>query len=349
MNMNAHSRRLRTAVGLGLLAAGLALGGCSAAGGELSFVGPQVEGIREFHVVTVAEGGGVRLLSDIGGLGSTLLWLPDGQRAVVYREVERDYYLADTEAGSLGECLTCAAEGLTGPAVSPDGTQIAWSGPEGIYLQDLQDGGLAQLAGLERPGWISWSPDGKQVAFGARVGSLQIYRLEVGSGEILQLTHDVGEAAAEAFAPAWSPRGGEIAFHALDADGLHLMLVQASGEGLRKLADWVNTEEIYDPGLQAPPVWSPDGEALLWAGAGAPADASLDLFVVNADGSGLNNLTHSPGDDWDPAWSPDGKLIAFITERDGDQEIYVMNADGSGARNVSQLPTTPETNPAWRP
>jgi len=347
MNMNAHSRRLRTAIGLGLLAAGLALGGCSAAGGELSFVGPQVEGIREFHVVTVAEGGGVRLLSGIGGLGSTLLWLPDGQRAVVYREVERDYYLADIEAGSLGECLTCAAEGLTGPAVSPDGTQIAWSGPEGIYLQDLQDGGLAQLAGLERPGWISWSPDGKQVAFGARVGSLQIYRLEVESGEILQLTHAVGEAAVEAFAPAWSPRGDEIAFHALDADGLHLMLVQASGEGLRKLADWANADEIYDPGLQAPPVWSPDGEALLWAG--AAADASLDLFVVDVDGSGPSNLTNSPGDDWDPAWSPDGKFIAFITERDGDQEIYVMNSDGSDGRNVSQLPTTPETNPAWRP
>jgi hypothetical protein len=97
---------------------------------------------------------------------------------------------------------------------------------------------------------------------------------------------------------------------------------------LRKLADWANAEEIYDPGLQAPRSGHWTGGAAL----GGAADASLDLFVVNVDGTGLSNLTHSAGDDWDPAWSPDGKFIAFITERDGDQEIYVMNADGSGAQ-----------------
>jgi len=325
----------------------MAMSGCTNVDQQLSFVGPQVEGIREFSVVPAAGGERTRILDDIGGLGSTLLWLPDGRRAVVYREEEREYYLADIEAGSLGGCLTCAADGMAGPAVSPEGDRIAWSGPDGIYLQELPDGQLVKLADVARPGWISWSPDGDQVAFGARVDSLQIFRMDAASGEILQLTHALGEPGPEAFAPAWSPKGDAIAFHALAGDGLRLMRVARDGSGLAKLADWTIADEVYDPGLQAPPVWSPDGDVLLFAGASPAGD--LDLFAVGADGSSLRNLTSSPGDDWDPAWSPDGEWIAFVTDRDGDPEIYVMAADGSSPRNVSQLLTTTESNPAWRP
>jgi Tol biopolymer transport system component len=334
-------------VRLGACAVALALSGCGRSGQQLSFVGPQVEGVREFSLVSITGGERSELLADIGGLGSTLLWLPDGQRAVVYREDERDYYLADVEAGSLGDCLTCSLDGLSGPAISPDGTQIAWVGPDGIYLQKLPDGQPAKRADVARPGWITWSPDGDQLAFAARVESLQIYRMQVPGGEILQLTHSLGDPAQESFAPAWSPRGDVIAFHSLDADGLHLMQVGSDGSGLTKLADWAPGDEIYDPGLQAPPVWSPNGETLLFAAASALGD--LEVFSINPDSGDGANLTEARGDDWDPAWSPDSELIAFVTNRDGDQEIYLMYADGRAQRNLSQRPTTPEMNPAWRP
>jgi TolB protein len=52
-----------------------------------------------------------------------------------------------------------------------------------------------------------------------------------------------------------------------------------------------------------------------------------ELYVINADGSGLRRLT----DGVDPVWSPDGKQIAFTRWRDP-RGVWVMNADGSGAR-----------------
>lgn len=329
-----------------LLLWGLGLGACAPQTGALVFVGPQVEGVRQFHVVDLADDSRRQLLTGVGGLGTTFLWMSGGEQAVVYREADRNYYLTNLEAGSLGNCLTCSNQGLTSPALSPNGEQLAWNGPDGIYMQEVASREIRRLAQVERPGWVNWSPDGRQLAFAARDGTLQVYLLEVSTGQLTPLT-EAGERGVESFAPAWSPRRDQIAYHSLDQDGLHLMVIDADGEDPTSLANWQSPDEIYDPGLQAPPTWSPDGSSLLFAAASPAGD--LDLFSVGADGEGLRNLTGSPGDDWDPAWSPSGKLIAFVSERDGDQEIYLINADGSEPRNLSQLPTTPESNPAWRP
>ena len=70
-----------------------------------------------------------------------------------------------------------------------------------------------------------------------------------------------------------------------------------------------------------------------------------EVYVMNADGSGVTRLT-TTGGVFEPAWSPDGTKIVFENERDG--EIYVMNADGSGARNLTNSPAT-DGRPAWRP
>ena len=70
------------------------------------------------------------------------------------------------------------------------------------------------------------------------------------------------------------------------------------------------------------------------------ASGSNDILVMNADGSGRENLTTGPEDDTDPAWSPDGRRLAFV--RDG--AVYVLRADGSGLRRV-----TVGASPAWAP
>ncbi len=69
-----------------------------------------------------------------------------------------------------------------------------------------------------------------------------------------------------------------------------------------------------------------------------------DVWTIDADGTDLTRLTHSPGFEFDPSWSPDGTRIAFRSERSGESEIWVMHADGSGQHRLAR-----GLSPAWSP
>ena len=65
----------------------------------------------------------------------------------------------------------------------------------------------------------------------------------------------------------------------------------------------------------------------------------FDIWVVNADGTGLTNLTNTPDVvEVDPTWSPDGTLITFTRLGELGGDIWVMNADGSNQINLTNSP-----------
>ena len=77
-------------------------------------------------------------------------------------------------------------------------------------------------------------------------------------------------------------------------------------------------------------------------------DGDDEIYTMNADGSGVRQLTRNSDDDGLPDWSPDGRRIVFDSDRDGDAEIYVMNADGSGVRQLTDNSSS-DWWPNWSP
>ena len=85
---------------------------------------------------------------------------------------------------------------------------------------------------------------------------------------------------------------------------------------------------------------------------GSERDGNLEIYVMNADGSGLARLTEHPAKDGDPSWSPDGARIVFESDRDGQLEIYTMNADGSDLTRLTFSNADEQfvnVEPAWSP
>jgi Tol biopolymer transport system component len=163
--------------------------------------------------------------------------------------------------------------------------------------------------------------------------------------------------------PAWSPDGSRIVFES-DRDGNYdIFVMNADGSQIRQLTrnPFGRVEEFFakSPG-DISPAWSPDGNQIVFSSGRDDAMWSFDAFniyVMNADGSNVKNLTNFNNiANW-PAWSPDGNKIAFAFSQmfssSGlnpfpNYDIYVMDSDGS---NLVQLTHGPEEDiaPTWSP
>jgi len=85
------------------------------------------------------------------------------------------------------------------------------------------------------------------------------------------------------------------------------------------------------------------GDQILFVASGD--DDALDVFLTQADGRWIKNLTDHPASDFGATWSPDGRTIAFFSTRDEDvpsaafADLYVMDADGSNVERVAEIKT----------
>jgi len=141
-----------------------------------------------------------------------------------------------------------------------------------------------------------------------------------------------GEGSAWAYEQARqnknaSPDGGfRVVVSSEQIRTSQLWVINLADRTRRQLTDF--NEIAYDP------VWSPTGNRIAFV---SPESGNDELYVINADGTGLTQLTYNDWE-WDkyPSWSPDGQQLAFWSNRESRRkQIWIMNVDGSNVRNLS--------------
>ena len=192
-----------------------------------------------------------------------------------------------------------------------------------------------------------WSRDGSTIAFERcplRGGVCAILSIRPSGTGLKRL----GPAGDDRGHPAWAPSGKEIAY-VRGWGGVQngqikftdIYVMKASGAGARRVTR-VTAAKPFSANV-VHPAWSPDGKQLVFSvettPTGEPANG-LALFVVNADGSGLRQLTPWSLDAGErPDWSPDGKLILFRAPAKNNRgNLYTINPDGSGLKQLTHYP-----------
>jgi TolB protein len=192
-----------------------------------------------------------------------------------------------------------------------------------------------------------WSPDGSKIAFASfdccpAGANYDIWVMNADGSSQTNITNN----PAEDILPSWQPGGSKIAFQTNRDGDVEIYTMNPDGTGLTNVS---NSAVSFDFDAD----WSPDGSRIVFASNRETIGFGVDIYVMDADGSGVGRLT-TTRDDSMPAWSPDGSKIAFRSRRDFNDEIYTMNADGSGAtRLTNNAPpgnTLPEDwYPDWQP
>ena len=286
------------------------------------------------------------------------------------------------------------------PVWSPDGRYIAFcrilEGETGIYI-------IPALGGAERrvrktiweeqefyevfgsAGRLSWSPDGKVLAFSDRAShnepASSIFLLSLDSLEVRRLTSPLRSRGD--FNPEFSPDGQTLAFFRVSQEVQSIYTVPVSGGEEQCLI----SDAPYHWGL----AWTPDGRAIVFADAGWPVNSGW-LWKVSLRGgeperlqfgqegvepsirgnrlvyvrqlANLNIwrrklsslLRSSPPDRFisstrmesGPQFSPDGSKIAFESTRSGAYEVWMCRSDGSGLIQLTDFNSVTGT-PRWSP
>jgi TolB protein len=162
---------------------------------------------------------------------------------------------------------------------------------------------LSKAAGYNAESTIT--RDGQHIVFtSTRNGDLDIYTMDADGTHVQQLTHELGYDGG----PFWSYDGKKIVYR---AEHPHTP---------EQIKDY---KDLFARGLIRP--------------------GNLELWVMDADGSGKHQVTHNGAANFAPYWLPDGKRIVFASNMGNTQDpsgfdLYIINEDGTGLERITYYP-----------
>jgi TolB protein len=231
-----------------------------------------------------------------------------------------------------------------------------WQKQEANHLSNIR----RVTSDFVRAGEGYFSPDGKQIIFQAEEKGTgnpfyQIFVQDLATGKYRRVSPGVGRTTCSAF----SPDGKKIIFASshLDPEAAKHYAEEMKQretekkEGRRRRYQWdfdpyLDIFEANPDGSDLKPLtttkgydaegsFSPDGKQIVFC---SNRSGNLELYIMDADGSNVRQLTHAPGCyNGGPFFSPDGKRVIFRSDRKKKDhlQLYVINADGTGEKALT--------------
>jgi len=213
-------------------------------------------------------------------------------------------YVSDT-AGA-GRRLVTTRRAVGRPAMSPDGRQVAFSGPltddsdgrYGIYVVNIDGTGLRLLTAPRFADFDpAWSPDGRVIAFTHNSnGNGRLSCCAIGLMYADGSSQHLVPGTTYGMQPTWSPDSARLAYAAYD--GLHAVNTNGSAPAVlvRGVVEW--------------PAWSPDGQRIAYVRTTSASYSQVQ--VVPASGGTPAAVESLPARAESPAWGLDGTTLYYV-------------------------------------
>jgi Tol biopolymer transport system component/protocatechuate 3,4-dioxygenase beta subunit len=293
--------------------------------GRIAFISRGDYDSRNFEIYTInPDGSGLTRVTNNPGWDDAPAWSSDGQKIAFHSDRDDlencgrsgsttcnwEIYVMNADGGDVRRLTNQPARDRE-PTWSPDGRRIAFIRDGNIHVMNADGTDVSPLTYFRWPTTPSlayqpaWSPDGQRIAFVGQHttsdGGTEIYVINVDSSGLTRLTNSLGDD----WWPAWSPDGQKIAFFSFrdaygttDPGNSEIYVMNSDGSSQTRIT-YNPTIDTNRPGADEDPTWSPDGRQIAFR---SYRDGGIDIYVMNADGSGVTRLTFE-GANYVPNWS----------------------------------------------
>jgi len=174
--------------------------------------------------------------------------------------------------------------------------------------------------------------------------SFDIFTARSDGSELKRLTKSAGYDAEAVI----SRDGRKIVFTSMRDGDLEIYTMDSNGKNVRRLTN--------EPGYDGGPFWSYDGRRIVYRANHPRTDkekmdyqdllkqnlirpTTLEIWVMNADGSGKKQVTNNAKANFGPYFFPDGKRVIFASNMDDPKgrnfDLYKINVDGEGLERIT--------------
>lgn len=318
-------------------------------GSEIAFVRTLDQGSAIYLIPPV--GGTERKLAD-GYFHGSVHWSPDNRfLAVADRKSAGErtsLYRVDAETGEELRLTTPPDASMfdENPVFSPDGRTLLFTRCGGTYICGLY---LLELSAGYQPkpeprllrraetGPISgaaWTVDGREVVYGfspeGDIWSFRLMKLRARPGAQPERLTYAGNWTLE---PTIAPRGNRLAY-VQESPDIDIWQIQP-GSPPRSFSSSTR--------IEFNPQYSPDGKRVTFS---SSRSGQMEIWVSDAEGGNLVQLTNFAEHSGSPRWSPDGRWIAFDRHLKDGWHIFVMASDGGHPRQLTSGDRD-EVIPTW--